>query len=73
MNGTMAALTQQDERLQFDLFCKEVREKRKKRPGARLGMQKRGTDGAVTAILLLAGADILVMRHPEAIVGLFGR
>ena len=73
----MAALTQQDERLQFPLICnmgKEVwKTKEAKLPQAeepKLGdPKKRGIlMEAVTAIILLmAGANILVMRHPDAV------
>jgi acetyl-CoA decarbonylase/synthase complex subunit delta len=73
----MAALTQQDERLQFPLLCNLAKEvwkvKEVKIPQAedpKLGDEKkRGIlMEAVTAMsLLLAGADVLVMRHPEAI------
>ncbi len=73
----MAALSQQDERLQFPIICnmarevwktKEAKESAEEAPA--LGdPKKRGIlMEAVTAVtLLLAGADILVMRHPEAI------
>ncbi len=73
----MAALTQQDERLQFPIICNLAREvwkvKEVKTPQAedpKLGDEKkRGIlMEAVTAMsLLLAGADVLVMRHPEAV------
>ena len=73
----MAALTQQDERLQFPIICNLAKEvwktKEAKLPQAeepRLGdPKKRGIlMEAVTAVMLLmAGANILVMRHPEAI------
>jgi acetyl-CoA decarbonylase/synthase complex subunit delta len=73
----MAALTQQDERLQFPLICNMAKEvwksKEVKVPEAdapHLGdAKKRGIlMEAVTAmVLLLAGANILVMRHPAAI------
>ncbi len=71
----MAALTQQDERLQFPLLCNLAREvwktkEAKAEDSALLGdAAKRGVVmEAVTAqLLLLAGADILIMRHPEAI------
>ena len=73
----MAALTQQDERLQFPIICNMAREiwktkeaKTKAEEAPPLGdAKKRGIlMEAVTAImLLLAGADVLVMRHPEAI------
>jgi len=73
----MAALTQQDERLQFPLLCNLAKEVWKTKEAKltpaeepRLGdPKKRGIlMEAVTAmVLLLAGANILVMRHPEAI------
>ena len=73
----MAALTQQDERLQFPILCNMAREvwktkeaKMKTEDAPALGdAQKRGIlMEAVTAVmLLLAGADVLVMRHPEAV------
>ncbi|MDQ7838631.1 MAG: acetyl-CoA decarbonylase/synthase complex subunit delta [Thermodesulfobacteriota bacterium] len=73
----MAALTQEDERLQFPMICnlgkeiwktKEAKQSRDEAP--KLGdPAKRGVlMEAVTAqLLLLAGADILIMRHPESI------
>ena len=73
----MAALTQQDERLQFPIVCNLAKEvwkvKEVKTPQAedpKLGEdEKRGVlMEAVTAMsLLLAGADVLIMRHPDAI------
>ncbi len=73
----MAALTQQDERLQFPIVCnlaKEVWKTKEAKLSAeqdpKLGdPKKRGVlMEAVTAmVLLLAGANILIMRHPEAI------
>ncbi|XUX01299.1 MAG: acetyl-CoA decarbonylase/synthase complex subunit delta [Dehalogenimonas sp.] len=73
----MAALTQQDEKLQFPLICNIARETWKSKEAKisesedpRLGdAEKRGiTLEAMSAtLLLLAGADILIMRHPEAI------
>ena len=73
----MAALSQQDDKLQFPLICNIAREtwksKEAKVPEAddpRLGdAGKRGMmlEAMSATILLLAGADILVMRHPEAI------
>ncbi|MBS3907973.1 MAG: acetyl-CoA decarbonylase/synthase complex subunit delta [Syntrophaceae bacterium] len=73
----MAALSQQDERLQFPIICNMAREvwktkeaKSSAEEAPALGdPKKRGVlMEAVTAVtLLLAGADILVMRHPEAI------
>jgi acetyl-CoA decarbonylase/synthase complex subunit delta len=73
----MAALTQQDERLQFPILCNMAKEVWKTKE-AKTATQDAPTLGnakkrgilmeAVTAIiLLLAGADVLVMRHPEAI------
>ncbi|MEW6334730.1 MAG: acetyl-CoA decarbonylase/synthase complex subunit delta [Thermodesulfobacteriota bacterium] len=73
----MAALTQQDERLQFPIICnlakevwktKEAKAKSEEAPlmgdPARRGILME----AITAqLLLMAGADVLVMRHPEAI------
>ena len=73
----MAALTQQDERLQFPIICNMAKEiwktkeaKINTEEAPPLGeAKKRGVlMEAVTGImLLLAGADVLVMRHPEAI------
>jgi acetyl-CoA decarbonylase/synthase complex subunit delta len=73
----MAALTQQDERLQFPIVCNLAKEVWKTKE-AKLKTEEAPTLGdakkrgilleAVTAVaLLLAGADILIMRHPEAI------
>jgi len=73
----MAALTQQDERLQFPILCNMAREVWKtKEAGIKtedaptLGdAKKRGIllEAMTGVILLLAGADVLIMRHPEAI------
>jgi acetyl-CoA decarbonylase/synthase complex subunit delta len=73
----MAALTQQDERLQFPLVCNMAKEVWKSKEAKlsqadepKLGEpKKRGIlMEAVTAmVLLLAGANILIMRHPEAV------
>jgi acetyl-CoA decarbonylase/synthase complex subunit delta len=73
----MAALTKQDERLQFPIICNMAKEVWKAKE-ARIETEETSALGdakkrgilmeAVTAImLLLAGADVLVMRHPEAI------
>ena len=73
----MAALTQQDERLQFPILCNLAKEVWKTKE-AKLNVQEAPLLGdplkrgilmeAITAMtLLLAGGDILVMRHPEAI------
>jgi acetyl-CoA decarbonylase/synthase complex subunit delta len=73
----MAALTQQDAKLQFPIICniakevwktKEVKIAEKDDP--KLGdVKKRGIlmEAMSCMVLLLAGADVLVMRHPEAI------
>ncbi len=73
----MAALTQQDDKLQLPLICNIAREswkvKEVKIPAEeepRLGdIKKRGIlMEAISAMtLLLAGGDVIVMRHPEAI------
>jgi acetyl-CoA decarbonylase/synthase, CODH/ACS complex subunit delta len=73
----MAALTQQDERLQFPIVCNLAREVWKTKE-AKLSQAedpnlgdpaKRGIlmEAVTASVLLLAGANILVMRHPEAI------
>jgi acetyl-CoA decarbonylase/synthase, CODH/ACS complex subunit delta len=73
----MAALTQEDERLQFPIVCNLAKEVWKIKE-AKLSEQdapllgnpaKRGILlEAMTAFLfLLSGADILIMRHPDAI------
>ena len=73
----MAGLTQQDERLQFPMVCnlgkevwkvKEVKISEEEDP--KLGdAKKRGVlmEGVTAMTLLLAGADVLIMRHPEAV------
>jgi acetyl-CoA decarbonylase/synthase complex subunit delta len=73
----MAALTQQDERLQFPLICnlakevwktKEAKLKTEDAPGMGDAKKRGILMEAVTAvILLMAGANVLIMRHPEAI------
>lgn len=71
----MAALTQQDERLQFPIICNLAKEvwktKEAKAEGSALygdAAQRGIVMEAMTAqVLLLAGADVLIMRHPEAI------
>ncbi|OIN97689.1 acetyl-CoA decarbonylase/synthase complex subunit delta [Candidatus Desantisbacteria bacterium CG1_02_38_46] len=69
-----AALTQQDEKLQFPVICNFANDVWKKKEvqidDPKLGDKKnRGIlFEAITGwIQLLAGADILVMRHPEAV------
>jgi len=73
----MAALTQQDEKLQFPIICniaketwktKEVKIPTEEEP--KLGdSEKRGIlmEAISAMVLLLAGGDIVIMRHPEAI------
>jgi acetyl-CoA decarbonylase/synthase complex subunit delta len=73
----MAALTQQDDKLQFPIICNIARECWKTREAKipeeedpKMGdIKKRGIllEAMSAMCLLLAGADILVMRHPEAI------
>jgi acetyl-CoA decarbonylase/synthase complex subunit delta len=73
----MAALTQQDEKLQFPMLCNMAREVWKTKE-AKLSEGEEPTLGdprkrgilmeAITAVLLLlAGADVLIMRHPDAV------
>ena len=73
----MAALTQEDEKLQYPIICNvgyevwKVKEaKMDEKDDPKLGNpKKRGIlMESVTAMnLLLAGADILIMRHPDSI------
>jgi acetyl-CoA decarbonylase/synthase complex subunit delta len=72
----MAGLTQQDEKLQFPIFCMLSKEVWKSKEAglpdneAMMGdARKRGIMmEAISAIaLLLAGGDVVMMRHPEAI------
>jgi len=73
----IAALTQQDEKLQFPIICniaKEVWKAKEARisieEAPRLGdPRKRGIlmEAISAMVLLLAGADVLIMRHPAAI------
>lgn len=73
----MAALTQEDERLQFPIVCNLAKEVWKTKE-ARMSQEeapllgdpaKRGVilEGMTALLFLLAGADILIMRHPDAI------
>ena len=73
----MAGLTQQDEKLQFPLICNVAKEVWKTKE-AKLTMEedpslgdarKRGIlmEAMSATVLLLAGGDVLIMRHPEAI------
>jgi len=73
----MAALTQQDEKLQQPMICNIAREACKSKEAKttfeeepRLGdAGKRGIllEAMSAMTLLLAGGDIMIMRHPEAI------
>ena len=71
-----AALTQQDDKLQFPMYCNlgtEVwKSKEAKLPDGEMNLGEAKTRGvlmeAVTAsALLAAGGNVMVMRHPEAI------
>jgi len=72
----MAGLTQQDERLQFPIVCNLSREVWKSKevhlPDNELNMgdaKKRGIllEAMSAMCLLLAGGDIIIMRHPDSI------
>jgi len=73
----MAALTQQDDKLQLPLVCNLAKEvwktkeaKLSQKEDPKLGdAKKRGIllEAMSATCLLLAGADVLIMRHPEAI------
>jgi acetyl-CoA decarbonylase/synthase complex subunit delta len=72
----MAGLTQQDEKLQFPIICnlaKEVwKSKEVQQPDDTMNMGNAKNRGilleAMSALaLLLAGGDVIVMRHPESI------
>ena len=73
----MAALTQQDEKLQFPIICNIAKETWKTKEAKiseaedpKLGdAKKRGIllEAMSAMALLLAGGDVLIMRHPEAI------
>jgi acetyl-CoA decarbonylase/synthase complex subunit delta len=70
----MAALTQQDAKLQFPLICNLAKEtwktKEAKIDDPKMGdSKKRGIllEAMSAMLVLMAGADVLVMRHPEAI------
>lgn len=73
----MAGLTQQDEKLQFPIICNIAKEVWKTKE-AKITTEEEPNFGdakkrgilmeAMSAMaLLLAGADVLIMRHPEAI------
>jgi acetyl-CoA decarbonylase/synthase complex subunit delta len=73
----MAALTQQDAKLQFPIICNVGKEvwktkeaKISEKDDPKMGdAKKRGIllEAMSATILLLAGGDVLIMRHPEAI------
>jgi acetyl-CoA decarbonylase/synthase complex subunit delta len=73
----MAALTQQDEKLQFPIICNIAKESWKtkeakiaEKDDPKMGdAKKRGIllEAMSAMVLLLAGGDVLIMRHPEAI------
>ena len=72
----MAGLTQQDDKLQFPLICnisKEVwKTKEVHLADGELNMgdaKKRGIllEAMSTVVLMMAGGDVMIMRHPEAI------
>jgi acetyl-CoA decarbonylase/synthase complex subunit delta len=72
----LAGLTQQDEKLQFPIICNIAKEVWKTKevhlPDDEMNMgdaEKRGilTEAMSALVMLLAGGDVLVMRHPEAI------
>jgi len=73
----MAGLTQQDEKLQFPIICNVAKETWKTKEvhipaevAPKLGdAKKRGIlwEAMSAMVLLLAGGDVLIMRHPEAI------
>ena len=73
----MAALTQQDDKLQLPIICNIAKETWKTKEAKipteeeqRLGdAKKRGIlmEAMSAMVLLLAGADIVIMRHPDAI------
>jgi acetyl-CoA decarbonylase/synthase, CODH/ACS complex subunit delta len=73
----MAALTQQDGKLQYPLICNMAKEVWKTKEAAvtekedpKMGdAAKRGIllEAMTATLLLMAGADILIMRHPEAV------
>ena len=72
----MAGLTQQDEKLQFPIICNIAKEVWKTKEvhmaddEFNMGnAKKRGVlmEAMSAVVLLLAGGDVLIMRHPEAI------
>lgn len=73
----MAALTQEDERLQFPILCNigkevwKIKEAKISQDEAPLlgDPARRGIllEAMTAVVLLLAGGDILIMRHPDAV------
>ena len=73
----MAGLTQQDEKLQLPIICNIAKETWKTKEvkisaaeDPKLGdAKKRGIllEAMSAMVMLLAGGDVLIMRHPEAI------
>ena len=73
----MAALTQQDTKLQFPMICNLAKETWKTKEAKisakddpRMGdARKRGIllEAMSATMLLMAGADVIIMRHPDAI------
>jgi len=73
----MAALTQQDAKLQYPIVCNLAKEvwktkeaKITEKDDPKMGdARKRGVllEAMTATVLLLAGADVLIMRHPEAV------
>ena len=72
----MAGLTQQDEKLQFPLICNISKEawktKEVRLPDGELNMgdaKKRGIllEAMSAMVIIMAGGDVIIMRHPEAI------
>ena len=73
----MAALTQQDDKLQFPIICNVARETWKTKEAKiaeaddpKMGdATKRGIllEAMSAMVLLMAGGDVMIMRHPEAI------
>jgi acetyl-CoA decarbonylase/synthase, CODH/ACS complex subunit delta len=73
----MAALTQQDTKLQFPIICNLAKETWKTKEARISGKddpkmgdaKKRGIllEAMSATMMLMAGADVLIMRHPDAI------
>lgn len=73
----IAALTQQDDKLQMPIICNVAREAWKAKEAKISAVdnpalgdeEKRGIllEAVLAMVLLLAGGDIMIMRHPEAI------